>query len=780
MKKHIFLLFWFISIIFSAFSQPEDGDWQTRNSGNWNATDVWQIYSSGWSNTTLYPTGAIASTITILDGHTISATANITGAAGGQLIIASGGTLNMGIRVISGTVSGKFPYLEINGSLSTASAVLTTTIIVGSGGYFNTSYLGPNGWWASSIVPTTITLDGTVEFSGGNSQVIASPGSGNLNYYDLIISGTGTKYPAAAFIINGELTINNGTSVDLTGKGVTFTGTGLTNNGTLYDTYSGVGAAINLYNTTCSIGGTGTFPNEMYSLYIGELFITSCDATFSYSNELKVKYVTIDGSLDMEPTAKLTVTAALDLWTYSTAISLKSNASATASLIIAGSVSNNFGSTVAAEERYMSTDRWHIISSPLSDETISSFLSNNSNIPTSGSDRAMTDYDPNNDGWQSYFTGATSGNMSAGKGFLVRISSGSVVEFTGTPVTSTQSPTITPNGTGWNCVGNPFTSSIGISTDFHATNNFLTANASAIHDNYEALYVWNEQAGYSAKNRNDYNAINHASSQDYIQPGQGFIIKAAVGASSVSFTTAMQTHQNPTFYKKSGEAKPEIVLQVSDSVSEASTQIFFLPDMSLGLDPGYDAGLFGSLPGFSLYSKLVEDNGVDFMIQSLPDDKYDSLSIPIGFDYSTGGEVEFTATGTDLPMEYRILLEDRELGIYTDLEVEGASYTIHLPEETSGTGRFYLHTFDHQSVGIDLENFKEIAIYSHDKIIYLIGQINKNTQIAIYDLYGRELKSEMLEPSENNRINANELQTGIYIIRITGNNYEKTQKIFLK
>jgi hypothetical protein len=51
-----------------------------------------------------------------------------------------------------------------------------------------------------------------------------------------------------------------------------------------------------------------------------------------------------------------------------------------------------------------------------------------------------------------------------------------------------------------------------------------------------------------------------------------------------------------------------------------------------GLDVGYDAGIFKADSEFSVYTKLVEDNGVEFQLQYLPTNQYNNLVIPIGID----------------------------------------------------------------------------------------------------------------------------------------------------
>ena len=71
--------------------------------------------------------------------------------------------------------------------------------------------------------------------------------------------------------------------------------------------------------------------------------------------------------------------------------------------------------------------------------------------------------------------------------------------------------------------------------------------------------------------------------------------------------------------------------------------------MSLGLDISYDAGILRSGNGFDIYTKLVEDNGVDFAIQWLPGKTADKYIIPIGVDANKGGDIVFSSETMNLP-----------------------------------------------------------------------------------------------------------------------------------
>jgi trimeric autotransporter adhesin len=272
--------------------------------------------------------------------------------------------------------------------------------------------------------------------------------------------------------------------------------------------------------------------------------------------------------------------------------------------------------------------------------------------------------------------------------------------------------------------------------------------------------------------------------QDYIQPGQGFIVKSKVGGGSISFTQAMRYHDiSSMFFKKSAESPwPFIQLQVSSDDREASTLIAFNYYMTRGLDPTYDAGQFGADAGFNLYTRLVEDDkGVKFAIQALPDYGFEDMVIPVGFDFAGGGEVTFSVADLDLPAGALAILEDRDLDVFTDLEKE--NYTVSLDQDTEGPGRFFLHT-DTQITSvediIDEAGREVMQIYSFGKEVFILGEVPVNSFAALYDLTGRQVKTQRLMSSERNSFRVDDLERGVYIVKVSGTDLVRTARIFIE
>jgi len=758
------------------------GDWQTRGSGDWDDNTIWQTYNgSSWDNAGSgeYPDwlGYVEYTVYIRDGHTVDAVADIMGFYGTEsIVIDDGGTLNMGSNAIYSLDDPSLGFYDvtINGTLTTNTYVNSINFTIGSTGHFETAYFETNGYWWSSDLLDDQTIDvssGTFEYSYSGSQDIQLDYSLN----NLILDGSGTKTlgddafntATGDYYLGGNLTIDNGVTFNCYVSSLHLDNATITNNGTFTSSnsaaqrlyFDGTGAAV--------VEGSGTWSNFGSANYIytdGSFGSVTFNNTNTFSIYRCFIYGT--GSINFSDQAQFTANSLFRFFS-SASLNINSSSSGTGSLIL----SQYFGSSATVtSQRYIPTqNRWHLISSPLPGQTIQSFLTANSNIPTQSGDYAMTDY--SSGAWNSYFTSSTSGNLTSGKGFLVRISSGTDLTYTGTPLTSNQSVSVSSDA--FNCIGNPFTSSI----DVRGGSGFLATNTAAIDDSYEAIYVWNEQADYSGKNRNDYTTINAGGGSTYIQPGQAFMVRAASGASSMAFNTSMRAHQNPTFYKSKETVNPKLVIQAENEDAISTTDFFFINGMSYGLDPGYDAGLFGANDELSLYSQLIEDNGVDFMVQALPDEGFREMEVALGLVCGTPGMVTFSISEQlNLPDGAGAVLEDRELEIFTDLKK--GDYVVNIESACSGTGRFYLHPYDpeYEETGI-LQDLNEIHTFAHEKDIHIQGNIMDHTSVYLADLSGRVVKSWQVEAGNHHVLNARDVDQGIYILMVSGSGKQTSTKL---
>ena len=191
--------------------------------------------------------------------------------------------------------------------------------------------------------------------------------------------------------------------------------------------------------------------------------------------------------------------------------------------------------------------------------------------------------------------------------------------------------------------------------------------------------------------------------------------------------------------------------------------------MTAGLDPGWDAGLFynGEDSPLSLFTRLVEDNGVDFTIQCLPDYDYENLVVPVGIKAKQGATVNFSLADVTVPVGYKVFLEDKVSGKFTRLDEQGSSYSVQLNASSNGTGRFYLHTKQEITGMKDgLSNqFVVIPMPQHN-IIRISGLMNLPAQATVYDMNGRMIAIKNLTSLNENEIPLQGVSKGFYLIKI--------------
>ena len=210
---------WFVLLAMGSVTHlygQSSGDWRTRNDGNWNGTDVWQLHNgTSWQNTTSFPTGLTTGHINIR-AHAITATEDIIQEDGvaKKLLINPSGTLNMGSYQIYAILNPgpsqdttQFNKVTVNGNLYTSGGVSADTFNIGTTGHFKTSYANSNGAFSVEGVSPEVGTDnfnGLFEYSGSGQGVLFKV------YEDLLISGDVSTLFGAVYVsdltITGTLT----------------------------------------------------------------------------------------------------------------------------------------------------------------------------------------------------------------------------------------------------------------------------------------------------------------------------------------------------------------------------------------------------------------------------------------------------------------------------------------------------------------------------------------------------------------------------------------------
>ena len=501
------------------------------------------------------------------------------------------------------------------------------------------------------------------------------------------------------------------------------------------------------------------------------------------------------GTLTIEKTGALTMTG--NFTNNSGTVTLNSDSNEFAVIKVEGSASGNI--TYYRYVNAVGTNEWDLIGSPVDGLSISSFATTNTSgtatLATNGSGQyAIGNYDNSvasghADEWTNYTnsgSGWQAGNFDIGKGYAMASVSGGtgLLAFTGTIPTTDQTQAIIDNssssGSNWSLVANPFPSFVNANDDAHGSNNFLTVNTSKLHDTYEAVY------GYDADG-SGYTAYNHTYSSNtavYIAPGQAFMVASDdTSSDTVSFTESMQTTSGSDDFI-SGDAMNdvyEVLLRLyrgDEQIEE--TRLYFEEGLSLGLDPGYDAGAFDQ--NSPLMTRLVEeDEGHGLVINAMSTDYMSDISIPIVINNPNSIEFRVNLHASTIG-EVNIYLEDTELSTLTLLNEE--DFVLTPASDLSDAGRFYIRltadTLSDDEVNTSLLNaYKEVGS-NYITIEGLATQLT-STKVNLFNILGTKVIDATLDNTSNTQmISTNGLSTGIYVIKLESGQNQLTKKLIIK
>jgi len=484
------------------------------------------------------------------------------------------------------------------------------------------------------------------------------------------------------------------------------------------------------------------------------------------------------GSLTIAKNSDLTLSG--DFTNNGTVI-LNSEADEFASIIVQGSSTGDI-----VYNRYVNTQgsaEWDLIGAPTDGLSISSFVTTNSTpLATSGAIYAVGVYDNSDDSWTNYTssTVGAAGNFDIGRGYQMATSSGATMAFTGTVATTDQTQSIINNagngGRRWNLVANPYPSYLNANTNAHASNNFLSVNSGVIDSNFSAIYGYNaDGSGYSI--------YNNTTAATYIAPGQAFFVAAASSsATDLSFTEAMQTTTGGDDFiaGRLANTSSELYLKLYEGKNlVADTKFYFDNNLSLGLDPGYDAGAYNQSSALS--SRLAEDDqGVNMGINAMGIDSFEQTTIPLVVNTDAGTLFRISLEDLTIPESVEVYLEDTETQTFTNLRAE--DFTLNPQSELSGMGRFYLRLGNTSLGGSDVEE-SYISIYNPmDKDYFTIeGLANiQKANVRLYNIIGQEILSKTLQTGlSTQNISTAGLITGIYVIKLEVDSTLISKKIII-
>ncbi|WP_299096520.1 T9SS type A sorting domain-containing protein [uncultured Winogradskyella sp.] len=427
---------------------------------------------------------------------------------------------------------------------------------------------------------------------------------------------------------------------------------------------------------------------------------------------------------------------------------------------------------------------------PLNGEFFAAFATTNPNLLESGTLRAFAPFNNTTGLYENYDVVANaSTSLTPGTGYRAATSDGSTLAFIGTAETGDVYKDIIvgddPTYGEWNLIGNPYPSYIDaeaflthtVSTAFSGeTNMDLLVNASGIY-------------GYDGDTSDGWKVITLANDNgQLIAPGQGFFVAADADDTlfhDVEFTPAMRTTGNADDFiqGRSNTTLNFVKLRASTANHSYNTEFYFDDNASLGLDPGYDAVVWGgTAPStFALYSHLVQNNsGMPIALQALGSADLSNVTIPLGLNANAGESLTISISEMNTPVAVNVYLEDYQNNTLTLLN--DTDFVINPIDNLNGTGRFYLRLSN--SVLSTTDNvFDTVSIYANqaNRTINISGQLTDDTFAKVYDIQGRLVSTTALDANATRQtIDASNLNTGVYIVKLTNNNITKTEKIILK
>ena len=278
--------------------------------------------------------------------------------------------------------------------------------------------------------------------------------------------------------------------------------------------------------------------------------------------------------------------------------------------------------------------------------------------------------------WSYYQSGTSgSGAFTQGQGHSVKLATAGDVVFTGTFNDADASIAVTNNTNGFNLIGNPYLASVSVSE-------LLNNNGSLLSE--LTVWLWDQESS-------SYVQKNLAANLE-IAPGQAFFISANTSG-SFSITESMQSHESPDTFQRTNNNRPEINLVMTNGEDTSDTDIFYIDGTTTGFDNGYDSSIFAGVNNdFVIYTHAVANGtGRNLGIQSLPDNNFENMVIPVGINALSGNTITIEASTNNFPEGMNIYLEDTLDNSFTLLDAN-TNFSTTLENDLNGIGRFYLYT----------------------------------------------------------------------------------------
>jgi hypothetical protein len=225
-----------------------------------------------------------------------------------------------------------------------------------------------------------------------------------------------------------------------------------------------------------------------------------------------------------------------------------------------------------------------------------------------------------------------------------------------------------------------------------------------------------------------------------------------------------------------------MVLTLSDQSDVREAKIYYIENMTLGFDVGYEGELFNGVSNpLAIFTHLIADSeGKNYQVQSLPDNDFENTIIPLGINAISGSSISIEASKNNFPEGMNIYLEDKQDNSFTLLEAD-ANFNTTLENDLSGIGRFFLHTTSSTLSANDLATSNNLSIYSSNReTLRVVGVQNGTANLQIFNLLGKEVLRSSFEGSGVNDISLPKLALGVYIVKVNMQTGQLNKKIIIE
>lgn len=222
------------------------------------------------------------------------------------------------------------------------------------------------------------------------------------------------------------------------------------------------------------------------------------------------------------------------------------------------------------------------------------------------------------------------------------------------------------------------------------------------------------------------------------------------------------------------------------NIEAAETKFYFQDGLTLGLDPGYDAGAFDQ--DTALSSRLVEDNqGTNFAINAMGLVSAYNQSVPLIINQSMGQTFRIDISQNTLPENVNVYIEDILENTFTP--IIGKDFELTTESDLNEEGRFQIH-FTTEILGDVLNtnnvfNTDTVTIYKANNQNFItitgIAASLDTTTVSLYNMLGKSVHTKTLNTAtQTQSISTQGLARGVYVVKLKAGNAMFSKKVLVQ